>query len=136
MSGGVGGGAARSRSPPPKNCPICGERIWSTDEGAFFDPPRWVRYNNHLDSTHPAFANWNRKTYLGYFAAFLTWVPCFGLAIWATQVSSPDPAKIFAGLAFPAALSVMIIVWKVRQRGTRRFHELWNKERGAPTKLA
>jgi len=47
----------------------------------------------------------------------------------------PDLAKIFAGLAFPAALSVMIIVWKIRQRGTRRFHELWNEERGAPTKL-
>ncbi len=132
MSGaGVGAGGARSRSPPPKNCPVCGERIWSTDEGAYFVPPRWQRYNNHLKSTHPEFARWNKRMILAYYIAVL---PFAGLSVLATLTAASNLRNLFFGLSFLSGFAVVIIIWSLRRMGTMKFHERWDKQHGAAAK--
>ncbi len=131
MSGaGVGAGGARSRSPPPKNCPICRERIWSTDEGAYFDPPRWQRYNHHLKSTHPEFARWDKRMLVAYYIAV---VPFASLSVIATQIAESNLRNLFFGLSFISALAVVILVRSLRRMGTRKFLERWHAQHGATT---
>src|SRR5437879_6990879 len=119
MSGaGVGAGGARSRSPPPKNCPICRERIWSTDEGAYFDPPRWQRYNNHLKSTHPEFARWDKRMFVAYYIAV---VPFASLSVIATQIAESNLRNLFFGMSFISALAVVILVRSLGRLGSRKY---------------
>lgn len=58
-----------------------------------------------------------------------------GVGLAQYQVWSAEVGQIISLSAFPAAGAVLVIIWTFVQRGTKRFREEWNQERGMRTGL-
>ena len=58
-----------------------------------------------------------------------------GVGLAQYQVWSAQVGQIISLSAFPAAGVVMVIIWTLVQRGTKRFREKWNQEHGMRTGL-
>ena len=116
------------RDPPPKDCPICRERVWSgEDTRGIYEA--WQRYNVHVHTNHPEYERWNKRMSWNYAIALL---PFFAGAVASTQVASTDVAGLFIILSLALASTVFAIVFVAKQKGKRRFRELWNEEHGGP----
>ena len=128
-------------SPPPKNCPVCGGKIWAMEDiprlgWNEYDVPG--RYRRHMTENHPVYAVWRRKMSMGYVVALVAVV--FGLSFLGVglaqyQVWSAQVGQIISLSAFPAAGVVMVIIWTFVQKGTKRFRERWHQEHGMRTGL-
>ena len=117
------------RSPPPKLCPICRDQIWS------FDVTRnileaWRLYRAHIHTLHPDYESWNRRATLYYLVVLAIFV--------GATVAVPFVSANLSGLTAGLALALLVvgggIVFLSKQKGTRRFRELWNREHGGPIK--
>ena len=53
-------------------------------------------------------------------------------AVASTQVTSADVARLFIISSLALAFTVFAIVFVAKQKGKRRFRELWNEEHGGP----
>ncbi len=95
------------RGPPPKDCPICREIVWS-HEDAKSVREAWQRYNVHVHTTHPEYERWNRRMSWNYVIALLL---ALGIpAVAATQVASADVAKLLTVISVALAVAVVATV--------------------------
>ena len=118
------------RIPPPRDCPVCRERVWSREDTRdVFEA--WQRYNVHVHTTHPEYERWNRRMSWNYLIALL---PFVGGAVASTQVTPIDVAGLFNVLSLVLAFAVFATVFVAKQRGRSRFRELWNEEHGGSVK--
>jgi hypothetical protein len=118
-----------AQGPPPKNCPICREMIWSREDRTTLRVA-WSRYKLHVHTIHPEYEGWDRRLSWIYVVGIL--LSLLPLSLLATQVASADLARFLALLALALLVVVIATVSLIRQRGKRRFRELWNQEHGAP----
>ena len=94
-------------SPPPKNCPVCGGKIWAMEDiprlgWKEYDVPG--RYRRHMTENHPVYAVWRRKMSMNYVIALVAAV--FGLSFLGVglaqyQVWSAQVGQIISLSAFP-----------------------------------
>src|SRR5260370_18785511 len=110
------------RRPPPRNCPICGERIWPR-EGVRRSYAAWDLYLGHVKENHREYWRWSSRTLFYYLIPVLVFVGSAGAAWLVQALSAPNFLVVvtffsFWALAFAAGVAVRLF----RRRGTRRFH--------------
>ena len=116
------------RGPPPKNCPICGARIWSREGNMNVNQVRGL-YNAHVHTNHPQYETWNKRVSLSY---LITIVLAVALPAAAFQVTSNDFATLLTVLLWAATSVVGVGILVVQRKGRKRFRDLWNEEHGSP----
>ena len=116
-----------AKQSPPKTCPVCGQSIWKKWDNLPTSP--WQRYISHIQSSHPDFAKWSRRSGLTYFLAL---IPFFAFAISSTMATSASEASILAILMFPAGFAVIPIVWMYHHRIKTGFRRSWTQQHGSP----
>jgi Flp pilus assembly protein TadB len=114
--------------PPPKKCPICRERIWSREDVTNIHQAATL-YNVHVHTNHSEYEGWNRKVSWAYLISIALFIIA---PLLATMVSSADAARLLISLSWALAFATLVIVPVIKNRGRRRFRELWNEEHGAP----
>jgi hypothetical protein len=117
---------------PPKNCPICGTRVWSLK---ITQRPYIARslYDTHLYENHREYMRWNEKMSYYYAVSLLLFVGSAPIA-WLVQ-TFPAPtflAQLTVLLFWAAAFAVGIAIRLLKRRGKRRFRELWNEGHSRP----
>src|SRR5690348_5143970 len=117
---------------PPRNCPICGEKIWPR-EGVKWAYQAQSVYDTHVYENHREYGKWSYRTLFYYLIPVLVFVGSAGAAWLVQALSAPNFLVVvtffaFWALAFAAGVAVRLF----RRRGTRRFHELWITDHGRP----
>ncbi|HVH16212.1 MAG TPA: hypothetical protein VNA15_10915 [Candidatus Angelobacter sp.] len=110
-------------SPPPKNCPVCGEGIWARGHTMNIYQARHL-YNVHVHTDHPEYERWNKRMKLNNLVTIVVavFLPSVGFL-----VSSINVASLFTVLLWGCAFVVGVAIWVTQRTGTRRFRDSWNK---------
>jgi len=110
---------------PPRHCPICGEQLWYDDRP--WMSTVWQRYTDHVHTSHLEFERWNRRMSWSY-----AFPPLLFAAVSLVAVQLPstmlEGTVVLLGLAL--SLTLWVTIMRMKERGKRRFRELWNQEHG------
>lgn len=111
---------------PPKECPVCMERIWSTR--GEMPNEAWRVYNIHLREYHPGYKRWNTRLSFLYVIPILLSIgtPVIVAVFEGNPIPPPGRPIIISALVL-AAVAVGVIIL-IKQRGRHRFRELWDQE--------
>src|SRR2546426_9431559 len=112
-------------SPPPKNCPVCGGKIWAMEDiprlgWKEYDVPG--RYRRHMTENHPVYAVWRGRMSMKYVIALVAVV--FGLSFLGLGLAQyyfclAEVVQIISLSAFLAAGVVMDIILTIVQKVTK-----------------
>ncbi|TMI39431.1 hypothetical protein E6H21_09105 [Candidatus Bathyarchaeota archaeon] len=114
---------------PPKNCPVCGERIWDEDRIAAYTAWEGSRlrkelYNLHVHRNHPQFEKWYRRTSFGHFIPILLLLgPAF-----AGEFLPGTVGDLIFALSWGSGFAGFAIVFLIQRMGQRRLRDRWRAE--------
>jgi hypothetical protein len=114
---------ARWGGPPPNDCPICGEKIWSGPAKKVQDITlARVLYDGHVHEDHPDFEEWNDRVSLYYLIPMVLFFAPVPLAFFSWPFWFVLPVGLLGGLYAGGSIH------SLKQRGEQRFHEQWKRE--------
>ena len=123
--------AVGGRKPPPKRCPICGQRIWDPAVPTSLYET-WRHYTEHVHAFHPEYERWNRRASFYYVLVSAIFVAALFAVIFAPIGLGP----IILGIGVGVLLAGTGVVFSIKRIVKRRFRESWKMEHpGSPNPM-
>ena len=110
------------KEPPPKNCPVCRQVIWTSLQARNVYE-EWAFNKSHLHTSHPEYEVWNRRASWIYLVPIALIILPLGVGV--AQIVPVNVTPLVFEVLWASALVMLFVVFTIKDRGKSRFRKLW-----------